>query len=232
MCTCNFFFPYFFPSFVKKWMYSQTRICAGKECAGIALCTWGWRERCWAHVSHLLPVQLVLGSGGPSLVSSEQESPVPPSCVLGLSVPALKLLYILSGVSLDASSMFSLDCPRFTKWSVYACHTEINQVFSMESQFESHLSACRCLLTVIISSSRKHKAKSCWWAVNPTHFWGWAPACTKIPLGLGLLAVNMCLQLPNPKLKTSGIDSTRETHAVNNIILNQYVKELTPRLGE
>lgn len=116
--------------------------------------------------------------------SSEQESPVPPSCVLGFSVPALKLLYILWGLSLAASSMFCLDWPRFTKWSLYACHTEINQVFSMESQFDSHFSACRCLFTgsVLVQESTKQKAVGGQWTPHipgvvhqhvPRSLWSW-----------------------------------------------------------
>lgn len=101
----------------------------------------------------------------PGLVSSEQESPVPPSCVLGFSVPALKQLCILSGVSLEASSIFCPNWPRFTKWSVYACHTEINQVFfhgkSVIFPFIFPVICLQVLINRKSSRSRKHNAKSC-----------------------------------------------------------------------
>lgn len=112
-------------------------------------------------ISHLLPVQLVLVPGGPRPGLQKQESPVPPGCVLGLSVPALKQLCILLGVSLEASRIFFSNWPRFTKWSVYACHTEINQAFfSMESKLYSHLSACRCLLTGSLLGQESIKRKA------------------------------------------------------------------------
>lgn len=120
----QFFFSYFFLVLLRGGCFLG-RVCAGEECAGIDLCTWGWKERCWPHLSHLLPLQLVLGPGGPRPGVLRAGEPSASS-----SVPALNQLYILLGVSLEASNIF---CPylwpRFTKWSVYACHTEINQGF-------------------------------------------------------------------------------------------------------
>lgn len=139
-------------------MFSQACACIGEKCSGIALCTWGWRERCWAHLSHLLPVQLVLGPDGPRPGLLRAGGTVPPNCVLGLSVPALKQLYILSGASWSLQHILP-GLAQFTKWSVYACHTVI-KFFPMESQLYSHLSACRCLLTgsLLVQESTKQKA--------------------------------------------------------------------------
>lgn len=91
---------------------TQSHVSAGEECARIALCTRGdGGERRWADLSHLLLVQLVLGRGGcrsGSPWSRSSQELVLPSCLLGISVTALKQAYILSGVSLEASSTFAL----------------------------------------------------------------------------------------------------------------------------
>lgn len=89
---------------------TRSHVCAREECAGIAPYTRGdGGERCWTRLSHLLPVQLVLGCGGSrsgSPRSRSSQEPVLPSCLPGISVTALMQAYILSEVSPEASSIF------------------------------------------------------------------------------------------------------------------------------
>lgn len=221
------FFFSIFPPFVKRWIFSRTCcMCWGGVCwnssvymgveardAGILSLICCRFSRFWALVA-------------PGLVSSEQESPVPPSCVLGLSVAALKQLYILLGVSLEASSIFCLAWPRFTKWSVYACHTEINLVFSMESQLFSHLSACRWLLTgSLVQESTKQKAVDGQWTPHIS------PGTLELRHGIGTstfqdpIGAWGCWQqrvLVATKLQ---IKNKCQWRTVNNIVLIWHVKE-------
>lgn len=68
MSACNWFL--FFSLFVKGWMSFRTQsyVCAREECAGMApYLQEDGGKRHWAHLSHLLPVRLVLGGGVPGL---------------------------------------------------------------------------------------------------------------------------------------------------------------------
>ena len=147
----------------------RSHVCAREECAGIAAYTRGdGGERRWAHLSHLLPIQLVLGRGGSrsgSPWSRSSQEPVLPSCLLGVSVTALKQAYILLGVSLEASSIFctggyaQIDLDLQRGLYMLATLRKIS-LFFMESQLYSHLSACIWLLigTLPVQESTKQKA--------------------------------------------------------------------------
>lgn len=132
LAIASYYYSYF--AFAKRW--KSFRPLGG--CAGTMPWSGGDRAEALARLSHLLPVQLVLGFGS---IPSEQSSQVAahPSCLLGISITALKQAYIPKGASLEASSIFlhwwlCLNWPTLMKGVIYVCYTEINQSFLMESQ--------------------------------------------------------------------------------------------------
>lgn len=176
-------------------MFSQACACIGEKCSGIALCTWGWRERCWAHLSFAASSA---GSGPwwPQAWSPQSRRHSASKLCAGSVCPCFEAaLHPLRSL---------MKPPAYFAWIgpihkvVCICLPHCDKVFSHGKSIILSFICLQMLINRKSSSSRKHKAKSCWWAVNPTHFsWHsdteWAPAPTKISLELGLLAANTCL---------------------------------------
>lgn len=142
------FLSYFFPPFVKRWVFSRTCVCAGEGCAGIAQCTLGWRKGCWAHLSDLLPVQLSLGPGGPRPGLLRAGEPSASQLCAGPFCPCFEAaLHYLGSLSWSLQHFLPILAQIHKVVCTCLPHRDKSSFSSMESQLYSHLSPCRCLLT-------------------------------------------------------------------------------------